>query len=137
MSDTWEKPSQNFFALWDIDREFQNAHEAYEQWQARNHRKRSTWACLGLKHHDDALGKTLSLGRQVQRVIDAGIERFGSRFEQGDSKFARVLRRINIVLNMHSNMPDHPIRAAFANTVRNQTTSLRLCISLDTNLTTL
>jgi hypothetical protein len=136
MADAWEKPQQNFFALWDIDREFQNAYEAYEQWQARSHRKRSAWACLGVKHHDDALGKTLSLGRQVQRVMDAGMERFGSRFEQGDSESARVFWHKTMILTIDSNMSDHSVSTAPANTVRNQTASLRLCISLNTNITT-
>jgi hypothetical protein len=85
MATTWDKPQHTFLTLWDIDREFQNAHEAYEQWQARQRRKRSAWACLGVKHQDDALGKTLSLGRQVQRVMETGKEVFGTRFEQGDS----------------------------------------------------
>jgi hypothetical protein len=85
MDTTLDKPQHSFLTLWDIDREFENSHEAYEQWQARQRRKRSAWACLGVKHHDDALGKALSLGRDVQRVMETGKELFGTRFERGDS----------------------------------------------------
>jgi hypothetical protein len=85
MAVIWEKSQQAFLTLWDIDREFQNAHEAYEQWQARNRRKRSAWACFGVKNQDDALGKALNLGREVRRVMETGKELYGSRFEQGDS----------------------------------------------------
>ncbi|KAH8717081.1 hypothetical protein GQ44DRAFT_624255 [Phaeosphaeriaceae sp. PMI808] len=85
MAVTWEKTQHAFLTLWDIDREFQNANEAYEQWQARHRRKRTAWACLSTKHQDDALGKVLSLGRQVQRVMETGKEIFGARFEQGDT----------------------------------------------------
>jgi hypothetical protein len=76
MAVIWEKSQQAFLTLWDIDREFERAHEAYEQWQARNRRKRSTWACLGVKSQDDALGKSLSLGRQVATVMESGKELF-------------------------------------------------------------
>jgi hypothetical protein len=86
MAVSLDEPQHTFLSLWDIDREFQNAHEGYEQWQARHRRKRSAWACLAVKHQDDALGKALSLGREVQRIMEAGKLRFGTRFEQGDSK---------------------------------------------------
>ena len=86
MAVTWEKPQHTSFLLWDLDREFQNSYDAYEQWQARHRRKRSVWVCLGMKNHDDALGKALSLGRQVQRLMETGKESFGARFEQGDCK---------------------------------------------------
>ncbi|KAH5224198.1 hypothetical protein HBI62_116590 [Parastagonospora nodorum] len=91
MAVIWEKAQQAFLTLWDIDREFQNAHEAYEQWQARNRRKRSSWACLGVKNYEDALGKALSLGREVQRVMERGADLYGSRFEQGDSTCHTIL----------------------------------------------
>jgi hypothetical protein len=106
MAITWEKSQKAFFTLWDIDREFQNAHEAYEQWQARNRRKRSAWACLSVKHNDDALGKVLSLGRDVRRVMETGKELFGSRFEQGDSMLGSQ-PCTEAVLTLNSNMPDH------------------------------
>jgi hypothetical protein len=106
MAITWEKSQKSFFTLWDIDREFQNAHEAYEQWQARNRRKRSTWACLIVRPNDDALGKVLSLGREVRRVMETGKELFGSRFEQGDSMFASHPCEV-AVLTMSSDLPDH------------------------------
>jgi hypothetical protein len=87
MANSWEKPQhQTYLILWDIDREFQDAYEAYGQWQARHRRTRSVWACFGTKNRDDAVGKALSLGRQVQRVMETGKEMFGSRFEEGDCK---------------------------------------------------
>jgi len=86
MAVSWDKPQHTNLTLWDIDREFQDAHEAYEQWQARHRRTRSKWACFGTKNRDDAVGKALSLGRQVQRIMEQGKERFGARFEEGDSK---------------------------------------------------
>jgi hypothetical protein len=84
MPDTWEKPQHTSFTLWDIDREFQTANEAYEQYQARHRRKRTGWACLGMMSQDDALAKALRLGRQVQRLMETGKELYGARFEQGD-----------------------------------------------------
>lgn len=87
----WEKSQHTSFTLWDIDREFQNAYEAYEQWQARHQRRRPLWACFATKNQDDALGKALSLGRQVQRLMENGKELFGTRFEQGDSKCHTIL----------------------------------------------
>jgi hypothetical protein len=42
--------------------------------------------CLGIRNQDDTLGRTLSLGRQVQRLMESGKELFGVRFEQGDCK---------------------------------------------------
>jgi hypothetical protein len=84
MAVTWEKSQHASLLLWDLDREFQNSYEAYEQWQARNRRKGSAWLCLSTKHQDDALGKALSLGRQIQRLMEHGKQVFGSRFEQGD-----------------------------------------------------
>jgi hypothetical protein len=87
MAFTWEKSQQTSFLLWDLDREFQNSYEAYEQWQARNRRGRSAWICFGVKNQDDVLGKALSLGRQVQRLMECGKELYGTRFEQGDCQF--------------------------------------------------
>lgn len=80
----WEETQHTSLTLWDIDREFQNAHDAYEQWQARNRRFRPVWVCLGLKNQDDALGKALRLGRRVQRLMETGKKLWGTRFEQGD-----------------------------------------------------
>ena len=82
---SWDKSQhQTSLILWDIDREFQDAYEAYGQWQARHRRTRSRWACFGNKNRDDAVGKALCLGRQVQRVMETGKEEFGTRFEEGD-----------------------------------------------------
>ena len=83
---SWEKTQHTSLTLWDIDRVFQDAHEAYEQWQARHRRTRSKWICLGTKNRDDAVGRALSLGRQIQRIMEAGREAFGERFEEGDRK---------------------------------------------------
>ncbi|KAJ4369014.1 hypothetical protein N0V83_006096 [Neocucurbitaria cava] len=88
---TWEKSQHTSLALWDIDREFQNAYEAYQQWQAKNGRKRPVWACLRGKRQDDTLSKALRLGRQIQRLMETGKELFGSRFEEGDSKCYTIL----------------------------------------------
>jgi hypothetical protein len=87
MSVISDKLQNTLFTLWDIDREFQNAYEAYEQYQVRRRLKRSVWVCLGTKHHDDALGNALSLGRRVQQIMEIGVKTFGARFEQGDSMF--------------------------------------------------
>ncbi|KAF2131036.1 hypothetical protein P153DRAFT_355824 [Dothidotthia symphoricarpi CBS 119687] len=82
---TWESSSNASLIIWDIEREFQNASEAYVQWQARHRRRRSTWAWFGTKSRDDALRKALRLGRQVRKLIETGKATFGSRFEEGDS----------------------------------------------------
>lgn len=83
-ADSWEKGHYLSLTLWDIEREFEKSHDAYEQWQTRNRRKRSRWECFGPRSLDDELGKTLRLGRQVRDLLEKGIEAFGSRFEQGD-----------------------------------------------------
>ncbi|KAF2256790.1 hypothetical protein BU26DRAFT_558227 [Trematosphaeria pertusa] len=88
---SWEESDYASFLLWDIDREFQNAYEAYEQWLARNRRRRSAWQCITGSTQEDALGKALSLGRHVQKLIDDGKEAFGSRFERGDSSCHTIL----------------------------------------------
>jgi hypothetical protein len=124
MAVIWEKSQQAFLTLWDIDREFERAHEAYEQWQARNRRKRSTWACLGVKPQDDALGKSLSLGRQVQRVMESGKELFGSRFEQGDSTRNNQPSIEGDVLIPNSDMSDDSLSTTSSSSVRNQTTTV-------------
>lgn len=89
----WEKTQHTSLLLWDLDREFQNSCEAYEQWQARNRRKRSMWICLGLKNQDDTLGRALSLGRQVERLMESGKELYGVRFEQGDCKLGTIVSK--------------------------------------------
>jgi hypothetical protein len=89
---SWEKSQHTSLTLWDIDREFQDAYEAYGQWQARHRSKRSVWTCFGTKSRDDAVGKALSLGRSVQKMMETGKEAFGSRFEQGDCKLSYELQ---------------------------------------------
>jgi hypothetical protein len=137
MAVIWEKAQQSFLTLFDIDREFQNAHEAYEQWQARHRRKRSAWACLGVKSQDDALGKVLSLGREVRRVMDTGKELYGSRFEQGDSMFDGVMLFDGRLLTEHSNMPNHTQCTTSPGAVRDQATPGRHCATHGTHFITL
>ncbi|KAL6153335.1 hypothetical protein ACJQWK_11632 [Exserohilum turcicum] len=88
---SWEKTQHTALTLWDIDRVFQDAHEAYEQWQARHRHTRSKWICFGGKNRDDAVGRALSLGRQIQRIMESGKEAFGERFEEGDQKCNTIL----------------------------------------------
>lgn len=84
MAVTWNKSQHTSFLLWDIDREFQNAYELYEQLQAKSGHKRKAWSRLAMKSQDDALAKALKLGREVKNFMDAGERRFGTRFEEGD-----------------------------------------------------
>lgn len=95
----WDKPQHTSLTLWDIDREFQDAYEAYGQWQARHRSKRTVWACFGTKNRDDTVGKALCLGRSVQRLMATGKERFGSRFEEGDCKSAHYILKYTYLLN--------------------------------------
>ncbi|KAF9698270.1 hypothetical protein EKO04_003366 [Ascochyta lentis] len=85
MAVTWNKSQHTSFLLWDIDREFQNAYELYEQLQAKSGHKRSAWSRLAVRSPDDGLAKALSLGREVRNFMETGKKRFGARFEQGDS----------------------------------------------------
>ncbi|KAF2866180.1 hypothetical protein BDV95DRAFT_505474 [Massariosphaeria phaeospora] len=108
MSSSWEKSHYATFTLWDIDREFQNAHEAYEQYLSRDRKGRSfsSWRCFGRTGQDDVLAKALSLGRNLQNLLDSGKEEFGSKFERGDSichatlsaQLLRVQHEINVPL---------------------------------------
>ncbi|KAF2749153.1 hypothetical protein M011DRAFT_457228 [Sporormia fimetaria CBS 119925] len=82
---SWEKAHYLSLTLWDIDREFQKSHEAYSQWLTKNRRKRSRFRRLVSRKKEDSLGRSLRLGRQVQELLEQGIETFGSRFERGDS----------------------------------------------------
>lgn len=84
MTVTWNKSRHTSFLLWDIDREFQNAYELYEQLPAKHGDKRSTWARLAVKSQDDKLAKALNLGREIRSLMETGIKRFGARFEEGD-----------------------------------------------------
>lgn len=86
LSDSWEKAHYLSLTLWDIDREFQKSNEAYEQWLVKNKRKRSIsrFQCFREGKWDDEVGKVLCLGRQVREALERGMEKFGSKFEQGD-----------------------------------------------------
>ena len=84
MTVTWNKSQHTTFLLWDIDREFQNAYELYDQIKAKSGYNRSVWSRLAVKSQDDVLAKALSLGRDVRNLMKMGKERFGARFEQGD-----------------------------------------------------
>lgn len=84
MTVTWNKSQHTSFLLWDIDREFQNAFELYEQLQAKSGHKRSAWSRLAVKSQDDVLAKTLNIGREVKNFMETGKKRFGVKFEEGD-----------------------------------------------------
>jgi hypothetical protein len=92
MSDTtsgsWEEPHYTSFLLWDIDREFQNAREAYEEWLSKNRRRRALWKCIVGGSEEDTLSRTLNLGRRVQKCVEDGQEEFGARFDRGDCMLA-------------------------------------------------
>lgn len=87
MAVTWNKSQHTSFLLWDIDREFQNAYELYDQLQAKCSHKRPSWARLIVKTQDDVLAKALNLGRDVRNLMETGKKRFGARFEQGDCMY--------------------------------------------------
>lgn len=86
---SWNDSQSISFVLWDIDREFQNSHEAYEQWLAKTRRKKSTWKCIARSNNEDPLEKSLSLGGHVMKAIKEGKEAFGSTFEKGDCTYYR------------------------------------------------
>lgn len=87
----WGESQHASLTLWDIDREFQQAHGAYKQWQARHLRTRPAWNCFGLQTKQDAVERALHLGRQVPKLMEKGKAKFGARFEQGDSKCLTTL----------------------------------------------
>ncbi|KAF2711974.1 hypothetical protein K504DRAFT_400323 [Pleomassaria siparia CBS 279.74] len=87
----WEKSYYASFTLWDIDREFQSCHDAYEQCLARDRRKRTIWERFSCKNQGDQLTKALSLGRQVEDAMETGQDRFGVTFERGDSTCQEIL----------------------------------------------
>lgn len=102
MGVAWNKSQHTSFLLWDIDREFQNAYELYEQLQAKSGRKRSAWSRLAIRNQDDALAKALNLGREVKNFMDTATRRFGARFEEGDglSHRKRILAHTDLSRNM-------------------------------------
>jgi hypothetical protein len=112
MTVTWNKSQHTSFLLWDIDREFQNAYELYEQLQSKCGRKRSAWSRLAIKSPDDVLAKALNLGREVKNLMETGTRRFGARFEEGDglSELEQSLARTDFSRNMshHSRSTAHP-----------------------------
>lgn len=85
MTVAWNKSRHTSFLLWDIDHEFRNAYELYEQLPVETRRKRSAWTRFALKSPEDVLTKALTLGREVRALMDTGTKRFGARFEEGDS----------------------------------------------------
>ena len=120
----WEKPHYASFTLWDIDREFQDSHEAYEQYLSRNRRKRTTWECFGGRNQDDELAKALSLGRHVRELMKSGQGAFGTRFEKGDCMSAPLMtetwERDLSKLTEDSNMLRHSLRPTPPRPARNQ-----------------
>lgn len=87
----WTETQHVSLTLWDIENEFQQAQKAYEQWQARNRYAHPLWTRFGIRNKDLTLKRALNLGRQVQTLMENGKQRFGARFEQGDSKCHIVL----------------------------------------------
>lgn len=88
-TESLDKPNYTSLTLWDIDREFQTAYDAYEQWLSKNRPRRRKWECFGSRNQDDELGKVLCLGRQVKEIMEDGQDCFGKKFERGDSKLRR------------------------------------------------
>ncbi|ORY13639.1 hypothetical protein BCR34DRAFT_480712 [Clohesyomyces aquaticus] len=84
-TESLDKPNYTSLTLWDIDREFQNSYDAYEQWLSKNRPRRRRWECFGSRNNDDELGKVLCLGRQVREIMEDGQDCFGRKFERGDS----------------------------------------------------
>ena len=91
MSEMWEKDNWTTFTIWDIDRAFQESLEAYMQIKQRSRRKRTLLqACFGITSEDDELARSLSLGRQVQEIMELGRDTIGSKFEKGDCRSIRI-----------------------------------------------
>ncbi|KAF2446875.1 hypothetical protein P171DRAFT_240701 [Karstenula rhodostoma CBS 690.94] len=84
-TESWSEDTWTSFLLWDIEREFQSAHEAYERWMTKNPRRRSAWECISRSSKEDPLGRSLRLGTQVQKAIQDGQRKFGQRFDKGDT----------------------------------------------------
>jgi hypothetical protein len=80
----WDKPQHTFLLLWDIDCEFRDIYQIYDQLPTRVTRRRVAWMRLGMDNQDDTLRKSLSLGKEIKSLMEIGKERFGTRFEQGD-----------------------------------------------------
>lgn len=127
MAATWNKSQHTSLLLWDIDREFQNAFELYERLQAKTGHKRSAWSRLAVKSQDDILGKALSLGREVKNSMEAGIKRFGARFEKGDCMIQQHRIHLTTVttLTPFSYLSHHTDSSAHSNPVRGPRASLR------------
>jgi hypothetical protein len=111
----WEESNYTSFMLWDIDREFQNACEAYEQMMAKSRRRKTRWQCIAGSKKEDPLEEALSLGRQVQKVFKEGKALFGSRFEKGDctsihSFLIYIYIYWSLTFHPNSDMPHHPFR---------------------------
>ncbi|KAF2201951.1 hypothetical protein GQ43DRAFT_370215 [Delitschia confertaspora ATCC 74209] len=86
-SDAWEKDNWTAFAVWDIDRTFQQSYDAYKQVVKKNKKIRHRLVeCFGLRPtEDDELAKSLTLGRKIHDIMETGRNALGSRFEKGDS----------------------------------------------------
>ncbi|KAF2730023.1 hypothetical protein EJ04DRAFT_515525 [Polyplosphaeria fusca] len=105
MSSYFEKPQYITFTLWDIDREFQGAYESYEQWLARNRRRKSRWECFTRRNQDDELGKSLSLGRRLQTLMETAMDKYGTRFDRGDATCHDILTAQLIRVQQEIHLP--------------------------------
>ncbi|KAL5442968.1 hypothetical protein PMIN06_008876 [Paraphaeosphaeria minitans] len=90
-TESWLEDTWTSFLLWDIGREFQNAHEAYERRMTNNPRRRSTWECISGSSKEDPLDRSLRLGSRVQKVTQDGQRRFGQKFDKGDGKHCLLM----------------------------------------------
>lgn len=124
-AESWEKAHYLSLTLWDIDREFQKSHEAYQQWLSKNRPKKSKWRRFRSAKFSDSVGKVLGLGRQIREALENGIEAFGSKFEQGDSKPAPT-EAWRWALTFDSNKQYHSLRTAATRAARNTRPPRRL-----------
>ncbi|CAI6259960.1 unnamed protein product [Periconia digitata] len=101
----WDESHYTSFLLWDIEREFENAHQAYQRWLTKTLRRKTPWSCIARSNKADPLEKALSLGVHVTKAIKDGKDGLGSSFERGDSTCHTVLSAQLIRLQHEVNVP--------------------------------
>jgi hypothetical protein len=84
MAVAWDKPQHTFLLLWNLDSEFQDTYQIYDQLSTKTGRKRHSWMRLGLESQDETLRKNLCLGKEIKGLMETGKERLGTQFERGD-----------------------------------------------------